>query len=209
MTIILLCSIVLLFLVSIYSFDSIQLCITSPFRVLLDFLALLKLSPKLCLVCFSSLLTNLPKLSHLFSYCRGFNSKEIQAKNLKDEFSLSLTTAFFGFWQIGLAVGDIESIQKNAELKRMSLEVRMQLINVNYEACKKTCAVIICLFPSVLFFFPPFLLLQIETVFEFEEKLPMWLLKKFYSPKVVVKPNACVEGCSIMRKIRVSFISWP
>ncbi|XP_073246127.1 transient receptor potential cation channel subfamily A member 1-like [Porites lutea] len=53
---------------------------------------------------------------------------------------------------IGLAVGDIEAVQKTAELKRL-----------------KT---------------------QIESIYQFEEKLPKRFLRKLYVPRLVIRPNS-------------------
>ncbi|XP_028519418.1 transient receptor potential cation channel subfamily A member 1 [Exaiptasia diaphana] len=57
---------------------------------------------------------------------------------------------------IGLAVGDIDSIQKNAELKRLAV--------------------------------------QVQSIYEFEEKLPSVLLRRFYQRSYVYKPNRKAES---------------
>ncbi|KAJ7386257.1 hypothetical protein OS493_010661 [Desmophyllum pertusum] len=69
---------------------------------------------------------------------------------------------------IGLAVGDIESVQKNAELKRL-----------------KT---------------------QIESISQFEEKLPYCFRERIYVPRLVVWPNAA-SSMSFIRKL-TWYLGW-
>ncbi|XP_048575718.1 transient receptor potential cation channel subfamily A member 1 [Nematostella vectensis] len=63
---------------------------------------------------------------------------------------------------IGLAVGDIDSIQKNAEIKRLAI--------------------------------------QIDSIYEFEEKLPCFVYCRFYKSETVKKPNE--KPKTVLQKIK-------